>query len=552
MARRRDLLKVLSAGAMNAVLPSVRQAAPAATPRPGQPNIIFIFSDQHRAGMTKLSGYPLDTSPMLDSLAKNGVSFDKAYVTCPVCAPSRISVLTGRWPEAHHQRQNTEHLAAFYEKDLFDVLKAAGYKTGLAGKNHTYMKSTKLDFWREYGHQGGWEAPNAPPEIKEFDAWMTRLNSGVSYEPTPFPVSTQSPYRIVSDAIEFMQRFGDQPFALEVSFPEPHNPEQVPKPYWDMYPPDSIPDRCAGPEVLKYKGYKMQWLYGMENDAHPIYEKQWRRYKSNYLGMLRLLDDQLKRLVDFMQQQNLLEKTIIVYMADHGDYLMDYGLGRKGAGLPECLTRIPMVWSGWGIQAGHPHHPACVSNADVMPTLCEAIGVEIPHGVQGRSLWPLLQGKDYPEEEFRSIYAGVGFGGLYYDESYPMPYRLAESPPKGSSGEGPPNALWNIDELNPVTQSGTMKMVRMGDWKLIYDMMGYGQLYNLSSDPCELKNLFGDPSVAAEQLRMVEELLMWTIRCQDTLPADEPMKGWQSTRWSQKHNWYAPYRHGKAPEPYIP
>ena len=160
-----------------------------------------------------------------------------------------------------------------------------------------------------------------------------------------------------------------------------------------------------------------------------------------------------------------------------------------------------------------------------MPTLCEAIGVEIPHGVQGRSLWPLLQGKDYPEEEFRSIYSGVGFGGLYYDESYPMPYRLAETPPKGANGEGPPTALWNIDELNPVTQSGTMKMVRMGDWKLIYDMMGYGQLYNLSSDPCELKNLFGDPSVATEQLRMVEELLMWTIRYQDTLPVDEPKKG---------------------------
>lgn len=552
MTHRRDLLKALTAGAVNAVLPAVSPVRQTAATTTGRPNILIIISDQHRAGLTKLSGYPLDTSPTLDSLAGNGVGFDKAYVTCPVCAPSRISLLTGRWPEAHRQRQNTKHLEAYYEKDLFDVLKAAGYKTGLTGKNHTYVTAAKLDFWREYGHQGGWEAPNAPREIIEFDAWMRRLNSGVSYVPTPFPVSTQSPYRIVSDAMEFMLRFGHQPFALEVSFPEPHNPEQVPPPYWDMYPPDSVPGRCAGPEVLKVKGYKMQWLYGMENDAHPGYEKNWRRYKSNYLGMLRLLDDQLKRLLDFMKQQNLLEKTIVVYLADHGDYLMDYGLGRKGAGLPECLTRIPMVWSGWGIQAGQPHHPACVSNADVMPTLCEAIGADIPFGVQGRSLWPLLQGKEYPEEEFRSIYAGVGFGGLYYDQSYAMPYRFAESPPKGASEQGPPTSLWNIDELNPVTQSGTMKMVRMGDWKLIYDMMGYGQLYNVASDPCELRNLFDDPSVAAMQLRMVEELLMWTIRNQDTLPVDEPDKRWQSTRWPKQHNWYAPYRHGKAPEPYIP
>lgn len=537
---------------MNAILPARVPTAPAIPAASGKPNIMVIISDQHRAGLTKLSGYPLDTSPTLDALAVHGVSFDKAYVTCPVCAPSRISLLTGRWPEAHRQRQNTKQLAAYYQKDLWDVVKAAGYKTGLTGKNHTYYDPSKLDFWREYGHQGGWEAPHARREVVEFDAWMRRLNSGVSYVPTPFPASTQSPYRIVSDAIEFMQRFGDQPFALQVSFPEPHNPEQVPRPYWDMYPPESVPDRCAGPEALKTMGYKVQWLYGMENDAHPIYAKQWRRYKSNYLGMLRLLDDQLQRLLDFMKQQGLLENTLIVYLADHGDYLMDYGLGRKGAGLPNCLTRIPMVWSGWGIQGGQPHHPACVSNADVFPTLCEAIGVEIPLGVQGRSLWPLLQGKDYPEVEFRSIYAGVGFGGLYYDESYVLPYRLAEAPPKGSSEQGPPTEFWNIDELNPVTQSGTMKMVRMGDWKLIYDMMGYGQLYDLAADPCELHNRFADPSVASEQMRMLEELLMWTIRSQDALPVDEPLKNWQSTRWPKQHNWYAPYRHVKPGEPYIP
>ena len=537
---------------MKAVMPGFQQPSPTATSRHPLPNIIVVISDQHRAGLSKLSGYPLDTSPARDSLAESGVGFDKAYVTCPVCAPSRISLLTGRWPEAHRQRQNTRHLEAYYKKDLFDVMKEMGYKTGLVGKNHTYLKEAKLDFWREYDHHGGWKASNAPREMAEFDAWMTRLNSGVSYVPTPFPVNTQSPYRIVSDAIEFMQTYGDQPFALEVSFPEPHNPEQVPRPYWDMYPPESVPDRCAGPELLKYKGYKMQWLYGMENDAHPIYEKEWRRYKSNYLGMLRLLDDQLKRLLDFMSQQKLLDNTIIVYTADHGDYLMDYGLGRKGAGLPECLTRVPMVWSGPGIQKGQTHHPACVSNADIMPTLCEAVGVNVPQGVQGRSLWPLLQGKEYPVEEFQSIYAGVGFGGLFYDESYTMPYRLAESPPMGDSGQGPPTPFWNIDELNPVTQSGTMKMVRMEDWKLIYDMMGYGQLYNLADDPCELKNLFNQPAVANVQVKMVEELLMWTIRSQDTLPVDEPIKGWQSTRWPKQHNWYAPYRHGKPSEPYIP
>lgn len=97
-----------------------------------------------------------------------------------------------------------------------------------------------------------------------------------------------------------------------------------------------------------------------------------------------------------------------------------------------------------------------------------------------------------------------------------------------------------------------MKMVRMGDRKLIYDMMAYGRLHDLTSDPCELKNLFGDIFVAGEQWRMVVELLMWTIRIQDSLPVDESRNDWQSTRWSRKYNCSTPYRHGKTPEPLIP
>jgi arylsulfatase A-like enzyme len=538
--RRREFLKAASLGAANAVLPLSGFARTAVPTSAGRPNILFIVSDQHRAGLTKRSGYPLDTSPTLDSLAMQGVGCDRAYATAPLCMPSRTTLITGRWPEAHRVRQNSGARDAVFNKDLFDVVKAAGYKTGLAGKNHTYLRPEKLDFWREYTHLGGWKPANAPKEVVEYDRWLKQVNRDVSHHPTPFPVETQLPYRIVSDAIVFMGLCGDQPFALEVSFPEPHNPYQVPKPYWDMYPPEQVPPRCIGPEALKDKGFRWQWEHALENNAFPGYDRYWRRLKSNYLGMLRLLDDQLARLTGFMKQREILEKTIIVYVADHGDYLTEYGLMRKGVGMPEALIRIPMVWSGWGIQGGRPHEQAFVSMADVMPTFCEAIGAEIPHGVQGRSLWPILQGKDYPYEEFRSIYAGVGFGGLYYDASDHVPFSIAESTYPGPGGR-------TFDELNPVSQSGYMKMVRMGDWKLLYDMMGYGQLYHLPSDPCEMKNLFGDPSVASEQAELMAELLMWTIRSEDTLPTNA-----YKTKWPGKHNWYAPYRHRSAPEAFIP
>jgi len=273
----------------------------------------------------------------------------------------------------------------------------------------------------------------------------------------------------------------------------------------------------------------------LQERMHPGYDDSWRRHVSNYLGSIRMIDDQLARLLSYMQQNQLIENTLVVHVADHGDYVMDYGLMRKGVGMPEALIRIPMIWSGSGVKARQGPHPAFVSMADVMPTLCEAVGADIPRGVQGRSLWPLLEGKDYQEEEFRSIYAESGFGGLFYDSSDDVPFSAAEF--RGIGRYTVPAEHATFDELNLVTQSGYMKMVRLGDWKLLYDMMGSGELYHLASDPCELKNLFGDASVAREQMRLLEELLKWTIRTQDSLPV-----GAYPTKWPKGHNWYAPGR----------
>ncbi len=140
--QRREFLKLTSLSVASAATPKVsgsQAAVPVAQPR--KPNIIFIISDQHRAGLTKRSGYPLDTSPALDRLAAGGVAFDRAYCTSPLCVPSRTSMLTGRWPEATHVRSNEMLNDAFYPTHLYKVARENGYKTGLTGKNHTFLKA---------------------------------------------------------------------------------------------------------------------------------------------------------------------------------------------------------------------------------------------------------------------------------------------------------------------------------------------------------------------------------------------------------------------------
>lgn len=545
---RRDFLRYASSGAIMASLADPMTLASAQlAPRPAArtggvrtPNVIILITDQNPAGLTKRSGFPFDTMPTIDRLAGEGVDFKRAYCTMPACTPSRTSMLTGRWPSAHRVRMNYQAEAALYEKDIYAVAKDQGYRTGMVGKNHTYLKPAQVDVWRNYSHEEGDKTLGDRAQSEAYEVWLKRLKFNVATEPTPFPVEAQFPYRIVSDAIDFVDHAAGQPFYLQVSIPEPHNPEQVPHPYWDMFPPDKLPERGADLGALKRLGYRAEWLHQLELFGAPELDGQWRRYVSNYLGALRMIDDQVKRLVDHLQAKDALRETIIVRVSDHGDYLMNYGLGRKGVGLPETLVHIPMVWHGPGVRAGgEAGARAFVSMADLMPTMCEVMGAPIPHGVQGRSLLPLLRGETYPEVEFRSIYAEAGLGGLYYEREDKIPPSIA-----GKKGQG-------FDELNMVTQSGNQKMVRMDKWKLVFDMMGYGQFYDLDRDPLELDNLFGRPEVAADQAMMMAELLMWTIRNEDSLPTGRQFEKYQ-TKWPNGHNWYAPHRHGTPPLAFVP
>ncbi|HTM77591.1 MAG TPA: sulfatase-like hydrolase/transferase, partial [Devosia sp.] len=239
-------------------------------------------------------------------------------------------------------------------------------------------------------------------------------------------------------------------------------------------------------------------------DKRPGYDANWRKYRAVYAGMLRMIDDQVARFVDHLKANGQFDNTILIFLSDHGDYAGDHGLQRKGAGLPECLVRVPLIIRGPGIDASL-NETDFVSLVDIFPTLCEAVGQDIPFGVQGRSLWPMLTGAPYPDAEFSSIYAELGIGSLPYDAD--------ERPPLHFPYEGPV-----IDELNSVTQSGNLKMVRKGKWKLMFDVLGTGQLYDLDADPGELDNLYGQSEYAIPQTDMLQTLLTWSIRTEDSLP----------------------------------
>lgn len=520
-------MKVVGIGA--AITP-LSMAAPAQDNRrstTNKPNIVIIMTDQHRADVCKREGFPLDTTPFLDHLARQGTWFNRAYTSYPACVPARTSMLTGRYPNATRVRSNHNAKDATYEQDVVDVMRSQGYSAGLCGKNHSYLTRERFDHWLELGHTGGF-GPDRTEQEKAFDEYLNGLHHRAAFEATPFPVECQCPCRAVSSALKWIDTVKDRPFFLWLSFPEPHNPYQVPEPYFGMFPPDSLPPTRSGQEALKVKGFKFQFVRKLGQMAFPDYDKQVVQARSNYFGMLRLIDDQIKRFVETLQEKGLYDNTILVFVSDHGDFVGEYGLVRKGPELPEVLTRVPMFFVGPGVVAGAEPHPAHVSIVDIMPTLCEAIGVGLPIGVQGRSLWPLLTGRDYPEAEFASAYAEQGFGGLHYTAQDKL------DPVK----EGALNDGVSFDCLNSWTQSGIMRMLRKGDWKLVFDMQGKGQLYNLVADPVELKNLYDDPGVADVKQEMLADLMAWTLRAQDPLPL--PRRRYVMK--TDPRNYWAPYR----------
>lgn len=470
----------------------------------GRPNIVVIMSDQQRADFAAGEGFALDTTPFADRLAGEGVRFRRAYTSAPLCVPARCSLLTGRFPKVSQVRQNSAAQHVVRGADLVDVLRDSGYWLGFAGKTHFYREASDFDaFSGPYGHLGG--PPTTDPQAAAYDRWLQDFGHEVGTEPTPFPLHCQLPYRIVSDALGQLDAApSDRPFFTWLSFPEPHNPYQVPEPYFSLFDEATVPDRFAGPEAAMAKGGSWRWLRDLVEEKRPGYDVNWRRYRANYCGMLRLIDDQIRRFVTELRARNRAKNTLFVLLADHGDYAGEYGLQRKGAGMPECLMRIPMIFSGAGVVPG-PNAADFVSIVDVLPTICEAVGADIPFGVQGRSLWPLLSGASYPAEEFASVYGEYGYGGLFYGHD--------ERPPLHYPYEGR-----RFDELNTVTQSGRTKMLRRDRWKLTFDSAGRGELYDLERDPAELHDLWSEPGLAEVRSALVEDLLLWCVRTDDDLP----------------------------------
>ncbi len=479
-----------------------------------KPNVVVIMVDEQKAGSLPLYGNVDVQTPNLETLAEGGVCFEHAYTTCPLCVPTRVSLMTGRYPHTTRSRTNAFYLQPG-EHHLLDIFKGQGYRTGLSGKNHCFMPDDlkTFDYLWEASHLGPQDAPNAMAAVakqwlRESGVWRQAWGAA----PNPYPPEALGTALITDHAIEFIEQHQDDsdPFFLWYSIADPHTPLQTASPYAEMYDPEAIAIPLQLEDEIETKPPAQQIDYrALAGDK--VTEDVMRRAIAIYYGMNTYIDAEVGRFLRRLDELGLREDTIVFYLSDHGDYMGEHRMIRKSKALYDCLCHIPLIvsWPGHISTGGVQEAFVCIE--DILPTLMDLLGWPIPPGVQGRSFAPLLCGGDYVPRE--AIFGEAGLEG--------EPYRLEEvidtTPfPEGALTE-------DFTPRNKRGGRGRIKSVRTRRWKLVhYPGQPYGELYDLREDPWELYNLYDQAAYQDIIMELRTRLLDWTIESEDCLP---PAKG---------------------------
>jgi arylsulfatase A-like enzyme len=489
-----------------------------------RPNILLITTDQHRADCYSFARPDIRT-PHLDRLAKRGTRFDRCYCPGPLCQPARASILTGMLPHTHGVRDNGIDLPDdMVERGFAQQLSNAGYRTGFLGKAHlgtqfTFEKTGRPECRYSHADYGpGWHGPYMgfdyvelfidgtvkwpywePPQGLHFTDWLfsagdgaekNRLyDSGLRPEsgaqqthipdlPLPWHHSTWLGDRATSYIEE---HDGDDPFALWVSFPDPHHPFDAPDPYGRMYDPADV----NLPFHYQLDLDRRPWWHEASLTSKPqttaefqairenlsrqkqVTEEQLRDITANYFGMISLVDHNIGRIMDALAHKGILDDTIILFTSDHGEFLGDHGLLFKGPMFYDSLTRVMLLAAGPGVEEGKVVTDV-VSTVDIAPTVADIGGAEIFGGYHGQSLKPYMNGGD--TSGLRNM-AHIEWG---LDKS-----------------------RCGIDlDLRTVETERYRYTVELGS--------GDGELYDLQEDPHEMENRFSDPACKAVIAEMEE------------------------------------------------
>jgi choline-sulfatase len=411
------------------------------------PNILFLMSDQHSPFVTGCYGNTVVHTPHLDALAEEGSVFDAAYCASPVCVPSRLSMLSGRHPHQIRVWGLGDTIPS--TTPTWPVpLSIAGWHTVMCGRMHLAWGDRNHGFETRLcgdayptikNHFAHWK--NQEPDVSHAGRMLAESGIGTARQDAEDDIT-------LGHALKFIHGLNpehmNRPFALCVGFSRPHTPFLAPPELMRLYE-DFEPELEMDPGSLPPFYRSLYRHFGF--DENPPSLEDARRAIRAYYAMVTGLDRRIGQIRDALQSTGLWENTIVIYASDHGESLGRHGLWFKSSFYEESV-RVPLILRIPGGPAGM-RTAEPVSLLDLFPTLCDIAGVEPPGFLDGCSLLPLLNREPLSHE--RSVFAEYADYGIHTP----------------------------------------LRMVRRGQYKLIY-AAGYAPLlFDLQADPHETIDLAG-------------------------------------------------------------
>ncbi|MBI3875088.1 MAG: sulfatase, partial [Verrucomicrobia bacterium] len=449
-----------------------------------QPNILFIFSDDHAYQAVSAYNDPrkLNQTPNIDRIAKEGMLFRRAMVPNSICGPSRATVLTGKYSHANGFYNNTNSRFDGSQQTMPKLLQAAGYQTAMIGKWHLVSDPTGFDYWEILPGQGRYYNPpmNRMGQQIARTGYATDIITDLALDwlkqrdkSKPFLMMCQhkAPHREWSPNLKNLGWNGDRKFAEpETLFDDyagrgkaEHSQDMmIAKTFTPLDVKLNPPPGINEEQLAKWNEY-----YGPRNAAFTNANlsgkelTQWRyqRYMHDYLGCIASVDESVGRLLKFLDDEGLAKDTIVIYSSDQGFYLGEHGWFDKRWIFEESL-RTPLVARWPGVTKPGSESRDIVSNVDFAETFLEAAGAPVPADMQGRSLVPVLRGT-----------GSLPVAGLYAETYLPRIH-------------------FNWSEL---------RSIHFGRYHFIDAPKA--ELFDLSTDPRETKNLYSERRAAANELR---------------------------------------------------
>lgn len=373
-----------------------------------KPNYILILPDQWRGDCLGCTGHPVVQTPCLNHIAGEGVTFTSAYSAAPTCIPARACLATGQTPSTHGRLGYQDGIPWNYEHTMMKCLRDGGYQTMQSGKTHFYPQRVSLGFEENRLYE-------IPIHDKDFESdyhiWLQRQTNGLVHDiarqadpnaclvkPWEYDEELHCTNWIMNNAIEMLwRRDPTRPFFMQIGIHRPHAPYDPPRAYYEMYANAELPNPRVGDWAEEYGNPTSNLTCW----SGKLPDKTIDQMTKAYYASITHIDYQIGKLYNWLKKEKLLEKTYLIFMSDHGEQLGDHHQFRKASPF-EGSAKIPFIIrppKGSDFKT----NDTCsspVSHMDVMPTLLELAGINIPNTVEGSSLIRLLKGQFENWREF--------------------------------------------------------------------------------------------------------------------------------------------------------